>query len=148
MATITASNSIAYFVWPFGELTAIVTDDITEFPVISNNLTDGYRANVGVGFTAGVRSWKFTFPSLLSYDTNSPTVTDINGATVSREQCLRSLYAENKVNNTPFIYTDPVTSVNYFCDFADPQLSLARMRVKIYTTGLAIRQRRIPGVTV
>lgn len=151
MAYVTASNSIQYYVWPFADLTTPEPVDEIEFATIDNTLTDGYRAGILCGASAGVRSWKFTFPGLMGNLPGIivPTMIDINGASVSREQALRALFVENKVTGQPFVYQDPQSGgTNYFVDFADEMLSMKRMRVKIYTSGVEIRQRRLSGVTL
>lgn len=152
MATVTASNGIAYYIWPFADLTAPEPVDEIDYPTIDNTLTDGYRAGILCGAAAGMRSWKFTFPSLMGTLTGgvlTPTMIDINGATVTREQALRALFVENKVTGQPFVYQDPQSGgTNYFVDFADEMLTMVRMRVKIYTSGVEIRQRRLMGVTL
>lgn len=82
-------------------------------------------------------------------DVPMPTVTGINGATVSREVYIRSLYAENKVTGTPFVLQDQQSSVYYFVDIADENLAMQRaMRVKLFSTGLTFKQRRLAGVTL
>lgn len=146
--TVTASNSVAYHLWQLPDLTTPEPEDSIEYAVLDNPLTDGYRASVQTGFDAGTKTWKLTLPTLASYDVLANTVTDINGATVSREQYLRALYAENKVTGQPFVFQDPQSGTYYFVDFADEALTLSRMRVKLFTTGITLKQRRLPGVTL
>jgi len=143
-----ASNAEVFHLWQLTAYTAPEPEDSTAYTVIDSPLTDGYRSSVFAGFTAGVKSWKLTLPTLASLEVLSNTVTDINGASVSREQYVRSLYAANKTTGTPFVYQDPRDSEYYFVDFADNDLSLARMKVKIYSIGLTLRQRRIAGVYI
>lgn len=146
--TVTGSDAVEYHLWQLTAYTAPTPVDAIEFATVDNPLTDGYRSAILCGFTAGVKSWKLTLPTLASLDVLSNTVTDINGGAVSREEYVRSLYAENKVTGTPFVYQDPRDSEYYFVDFADENLTLNRMRVKIYTVGITLRQRRLAGVTI
>lgn len=149
MATVTASNSVAYHIWALALASAPEPEDSIEFGSINTPLADGYRASIQTGFDAGVKTWKLTFPTLAHLDVLPNTVTDINGALVSREQYVWSLYTYNKTTGTPFVYLDPVkTSLYYFADFADEALTYQRMRVKIYSVGVTLRQRRIAGVTL
>ena len=148
MATVTASNSIAYFLWPFSAYTVPEPEDSITFNALDCPLTDGYRASIQTGFDTGTREWKMRFPTLASLEVLSTTMTDINGASVSREECLRSLYVENKVTGTPFVYLNPQNNTYYFVDFADNDLTLARMRIKIYSTRITLRQVRLAGVTL
>jgi len=147
--TVTASNSVAYHLWQLTTHSAPEPVDSIEFASNSVTLADGYRASVQTGFDAGTRSWKLTFPTLAHLDILSNTVTDVNGALVSREQYVWSLYAHNKTTGTPFVYLDPVkTDTYYFVDFDDEALTYQRMRVKIYSVGITLKQRRIAGVTL
>lgn len=147
MATVTASDGIDYHIWGLTAYTESleVTDEI-EFDGIDVDLGDGYRSAIQTGFDSGNRTWKLSFPNLPSLEVMANTVTDINGASVSREQYVRSIYAENKVTGQPFVLE--WKSTYYFVDIADEGLSMARMKVKIYTTGLTLKQRRLKGVTI
>lgn len=147
--TVTASNSVAYHLWQLTTHSAPEPVDSIEFASNSVTLADGYRASVQTGFDSGTRSWKLSFPTLAHLDILSNTVTDVNGALVSREQYVWSLYAYNKTTGTPFVYLDPVkTDTYYFVDFDDEALTYQRMRVKIYSTGVTLKQRRLAGVTL
>jgi hypothetical protein len=146
--TVTASNGNTYHLWQLPDLTTPEPEDSIEFTTLDNDLSDGYRSTALFGSNTGVRKWTLKFPTLASLDVLSTTVTDPNGAAVSREQYVRSLYAENKVTGTPFAYQDPASGQYYLVDFEDQSLSLARMRVKIYSTGLTLKQRRLTGVTI
>lgn len=147
--TVTASNSVAYHLWQLPDLTVPEPEDEFTFATIDNPLTDGYRAGILCGFNAGTRRWRFTCPTLAGLAVSMPTVTDINGATVSRESYVRSLWAENQVTGIPFVIQDSETSVYYFVDIVDPFLSMKRAsRVKLFSTGLQLKQRRLAGVTL
>lgn len=146
--TVTSSAGVSYHLWQLPDLTTPEPEDSIEFLTLDNDLSDGYRSTVLFGSNTGTRRWKLKFPTLASAEVLSNTVTDINGASVSREQYVRSLFAENKVTGEPFAYADPATGQYYLVDFEDKELSLERMRVKIYSTGLVLKQRRLTGVTV
>ncbi len=146
--TVTSSAGTVYHLWQLPDLTTPEPEDSIAFTTLDNDLSDGYRATSLFGSNTGVRKWKLKFPTLASSEVMSNTVTDINGASVSREQYVRSLYAENKVTGSPFAYQDPANGQYYLVDFEEDELTLARMRVKIYTTGLTLKQRRITGETI
>lgn len=149
MATVTASNSVAYHLWGLSIYSAPEPEDTISFNCNNVPLADGYRASVQTGFDAGTKSWKLTFPTLAHYDVLPKTLTDVHGITVSREQYVWSLYTYNKTTGTPFVYLEPLKSeVYYFVDFADEALTYQRMKVKIYSVGVTLRQRRIAGVTL
>lgn len=147
MGTIIASNSVVYHTFELSEYTTPETEDVMEFATIDNDLLDGYRAGILCGFTAGTRSWKLTMPTLSSL-TAMPRVIGVKGGSMSRQLYLSTLYAENKVTGQPFVFLSPQDGEYYFVDFVDEGLTLQRMRVKIFTTGLTMRQRRVPGVTL
>ena len=94
--TITASNSVDYHVWQLPTYSTPTPKDEIAWGVIDNDLGDGYRAGIRCGFSAGVRTWTLTLPTVPSLEVLSTTVTDINGASVSREQYIRSLFDENR----------------------------------------------------
>lgn len=146
--SVTASNGNVYHLWQLPELSAPEPEDIVRYTTLDNDLSDGYRANVLFGSNTGVREWKLKFPTLAHISVLPNTVTDPNGASVGREHYIRSLYAENKVTGTPFAYRDVNSDQYYLVDFADEELTLARMRVKIFSSGLTLKQRRMEGVTV
>jgi len=149
MATVTASNSVAYHLWGLSIYSAPEPTDSHAFASNNVPLADGYRASIQTGFDAGVRSWKLTFPTLAHLDILPNTLVDVTGADVSREQYVWSLYAHNKITGTPFVYLDPVLNTTYyFVDFADENLTYQRMKVKLYSVGITLRQRRIAGVTL
>jgi len=148
MATVTSSSGAQYHLYGLPDASSPEPEDTIKFTTLDNDLGDGYRSLALFGSDTGVREWKLKFPTLAHSDVLANTVTDINGASVSREQYLRSLYIENKVTGTPFVYPDPNTGQYYLVDFVENELSMQRMRVKIFSTGLTLRQRRIPGETV
>lgn len=148
MSTVTASNGNVYHVYALPDLSTPEPSDTLTFTTLKNDLGDGYSSSVLFGSNTGLRSWKLKWPTLAGTDINIPTVTDINGATVTRERYLRSLFIENKVTGTPFAYPDPSSGQYYLVDFDEDDMTMDRMRVKIYSTGLTLKQRRLQGVTV
>lgn len=154
--TVTASNGNVYHLWQLPDNpdsggppgSAPEPESSIEFTTLDNNLADGYRSTRLFGSNTGVREWKLKLPTLAGSTVPVPFVTDINGASVSREEYVWSLYVENKITGTPFAYTDPRSGQYYLVDFMDEQLTYSRMRVKLYSTGLTLRQRRLQGVTI
>ena len=146
--TVTGSDSVLYHLWQLTEYTTPEPEDVMEFATIDNDLVDGYRSGILCGFSTGTRTWKLRLPTLASLDVLANTVFTAKGSEVSREMYLRTLYAENKASGVPFVYLSPQDGEYYFVDFADEALTLQRMRVKIFTTGITLKQRRMPGVTL
>jgi hypothetical protein len=144
--TVTASDGESYHVWQLPALTTPEPSDETEYSRVQNELTDGHRSSIQSGFDAGTKRWKLTAPTLASLEVLPNTVTDVNGASVSREEYLWSLYDHTQVTGLPFVY--PFDGVNYFATFEDEDLTMQRMKVKIYTVGITLKQVRLAGVTL
>jgi hypothetical protein len=145
--TVTASNSQVFHLWQLTEFTAPEPEDTHDIATIDNPLTDGYRAGTLVGFNAGTRSWRFALPTLASLSVPLPEVTGPNEETVTREEYVRAVFDENKVSGQPFVIE--WKSDYYFVDVADPVLSMGRaFKVKLFSTGFQLKQRRIAGVTL
>lgn len=145
--TVTASNGNTYHLWQLPDLATPEPNDSIEYATLDNDLSDGYRSSVLFGSNNGTRSWNLKVPTSASLDVLASTVTDPSGAAVSRNEYLRSLFAENKIGE-PFAFTDPVSGQYYLVDFEDTKISFDRMRIKLYSTGVTLKQRRMPGVTV
>jgi hypothetical protein len=146
--TITASNGNVYHLWQLPDLSSPEPEIGIAFTTLDNDLSDGYRSTRLYGSNTGVRKWKLTMPTLAALTVLPNTVTDINGASVSREEYIWSLFCENKVTGTPFAYQCPRNGQYYLVDFEEEELNYKRMIVKLYSTGLTLRQRRLQGVTV
>ena len=146
--SVAASNGVSYHLWQLPVASTPEPTDITAFSSINVPLADGYRASIQTGFDTGTRSWKFRLPTLAHLDVLSNTVENIDGEDVSREYYLWSLYVENKSVDKPFVYLDILENKYFFVDFADETLTFARMKVKLYSVGIELKQRRITGVTL
>ena len=146
--TVTASNGTLYHLFQLAVTSYPEIEDSIEFATIDNELTDAYRSGILCGPAAGTKSWKLTFPTLAGEDVVTLSTTGAKGETVDREQYIRTLFANNKITGTPFVFLDTNSNTYHFVDFVDEELSMKRMRVKIYTTGLEMRERRIAGVTL
>lgn len=145
--TVTDSSGTEYHLWQLPDASAPEPQDTTEYTTIDNDLTDGYRSSALLGSETGVRKWTLKLPTLAALEVLPLTVTDPYGASLSREEYVRSVYEYNKTTG-PFAYQCPSTGQYFLVDFEDKTLSMQRMKVKIYSTGLTLRQRRITGVTI
>lgn len=148
MATVTSSSGNVYYLWPLPELSSPEPSESIEFNTLRNDLGDGYRSQVLFGSNTGLRSWSLRLPTLASLEVLPNTVTGINGETVSREQAIWDLFCEQQVTGTPFVYTSPRNGQYYLVEFVDEKLTYEQMRVKIYSTGIELRQVRISGESV
>lgn len=148
-ATVTSASGTVYHLFQLPDcIRSPQLTDKTMFTVLRNDLGDAYRSSRLFGSNTGVKEWKLQLPTLASGDISVPTATDPNGAAVSREQYIRSLYAENMVTGEPFVFTDPSNGQYYLVDFVDESLDMQRVQMVLYSTGLTLRQRRIIGETV
>jgi len=146
--TVTSSSGTVYHLWQLPELSSPEPSESIAFNTLRNDLGDGYRSQVLFGSNTGLRSWSLRLPTLASIDVLPNTVTGINGESVSREQYVWDLYCEQQVTGDPFVYTSPRNGQYYLVEFVDEKLTYEQARVKLYSTGLELRQVRISGETV
>lgn len=146
--TITSSSGTVYHLWQLPDLSAPEPSESIAFNTLRNDLADGYSSKVLFGSNTGLRSWSLTLPTLASSDVMSNTVTGINGEAVSREQYVWDLYCESQITGDPFVYQSPRNNQYYLVEFADESLTYERARVKLYSTGITLRQVRVSGETV
>lgn len=148
MATVTASDGLDYHLWGLPDLTTPEPEDSTEYARVRVELTDGFRSSIQTGFDTGTKRWVLTAPTLAGNDILPVTLTDVNGALTSRLDYVWSLYEYTQQSGTPFIIQDRQDSEYYFATFEDDTLTMQRMRVKIYSTGIKLIQVRIAGVYI
>lgn len=146
--TVTSSSGTVYHLWQLPELSSPEPSESIAFNTLRNDLGDGYRSQVLFGSNTGLRSWMLRLPTLASIDVLPNTVTGITGETVSREQYVWDLYCEQQVTGEPFVYTSPRNGQYYLVEFVDEKLTYEQARVKLYSTGIELRQVRISGETV
>lgn len=145
---VVASDGATYHLWQLPDLSNPNPQDRTSFTTLSNDLGDGYRETRLLGSENGVKEWKITLPTLAGANIPVPTVTGPSGATLTRERYVREVFIENKVTGVPFAFPDPSTGIYYLVDFIDDGLDMQRAKVKLYSTGLTLRQRRMVGITI
>src|SRR6185369_4299155 len=146
-STITASNGQAFHLFQLPCSTTGSQESI-RFVRLVNDLSDGYKSKRLFGSNTGLRRWVMEFPTLPSSLLSNQTVTGIDGAQVSKEEYLWSLYSENQVSGTPFVIQSDRNSQYYLVDCVTPELSYKRFLTKLYSSQLEVSQTRIQGVTV
>jgi hypothetical protein len=114
---------------------------------LENDLGDGYYAQTLIGANTGLRRWKLKLGTLASNQVPSIT-SGVTGTTLTREQYLWELFMYTKVSGQPFVFKSPRNGQYYFARFADKELSYQKMKVKIYSTGVELKQVRLPGEAV
>lgn len=137
-----------YHLWALPDDSVREFDEGITFTELSNDLSDGYRARTLFGSENGVRTFKLRMNTLAHSDIGVPTVTGINGESVSREDYIWSLFCETKVSGEPFVYQSRRNGQYYLVEFADKTLTYSGMMVKLFATGIELRQVRIQGQSV
>jgi len=115
-----------------------------DFAVYSAEYGDGYDDSSLVGSPQGLRSWTATYGHLARTPHRA-------GGRFSREAVADYLWnffcARMSEGNSSFIVRCPRDRKYYLAKFVETKLSYKEaFRQKFYTTGIAIQQRREPGV--
>lgn len=114
-----------------------------KFSELENDLGGGFYSQMLYGSENGERFWKLTLPTLS--DSSSRTVTGVNGEPLTHAKYLWSLYCEHKVSGMPFAYQCPFSKQYYLVRFANDYISLQRMMIALYSSGIELKQWRIKG---
>lgn len=151
--SITASNGNTYHLFQLSASGATGQsvksfDEAIKFTVLRNELSDGYRSSLLFGSNTGVRRWSLRLPTLAHSSIGIPNVTDLNGSSVSREQYVWDLYSETQVTGEPFAIQSERNGQYYLVEFVDEELSYSGFKIKLYETGLNLKQVRVQGVTI
>jgi hypothetical protein len=107
-------------------------------------LSDGYRQQALYGSSLGTRSWNFSFKTLTGAGYN-PSI-DLDGIAMATGTYLMDLFVRTKTSGIPFIVKSPVNNQYYLAEFADSSLTFDRALVKLFSSGVNLRQVRLPGV--
>lgn len=145
-ATYTATNGTAYPLWQGRCLVRNASTSIG-FSEFENDLGDCYYSQLLYGSQAGNRRWSITMPTLQD-GLVSTTYTGVGGTTLTAAKYVMDLFGHCKRTGQPFVYQDPLTDHYYFARFADKELTYERALSKLYSSGVQIKQARIPGVSV
>ena len=146
--TVTSPSGTSYHLWQLPDLSSPEPAEAIKFNRLTNDLSNGYTSQVLFGSNTGLRTFTLKLPTLAHTDVLPNTVTDVSGATVSREEYLWNLFCYTKVTGQPFVFTSPRNGQYYLVRFADKELSYAKMRVKLYSTGVELKQVRVEGESV
>jgi hypothetical protein len=147
--TVTSSSGTVYHLFQLSTANSVKTfEESIGFTVLRNDLSDGYSASALFGSDTGKRRWRITMPTLAHSTITMPTVTGIDGRSVSREQYLWDLWCEWNVTGLPFVIQSERNSQYYIAEFVDEELTYSGMKIKLYESGIELRQKRIEGETV
>lgn len=122
------------------------TEEAIKFSEFRNDLGDGFRSQVLFGANTGLRRWNISFPSLAGSVSNT-TIT-INGVAINPADYLWDLFCQTKVDGAPFVIQSKKNDQYYLAEFADDELSYKSIYAKLFTSGINLRQVRLPGVSV
>lgn len=141
--TVTATDGTVYHLFQLDCSVKDYAENLT-YTTIENELSDGYWSQTLFGSNTGVRKFSLQMPTI----PDSGTVTGPNGETLTKRAYLRALHAHTIVDGLPFVIISQETGQYYLVRIADPSLTLQRMLTKLYSTGLELKQVRIPGISV
>lgn len=107
---------------------------------------DGYGEGVVIGHPDGLMTWKARCGALPDYDEFLVDAGEYGLQT--RERYLWDFYVRHNVNNCrkPFRLRDPKSGRDYLAEITDEQLDYQMFCLKVSSTGLTLRQRRVAGV--
>lgn len=148
MATVTSNTGAVYHL--FGLRHSIKdVDGRIAFSELENQLGDSFFSQRLIGSATGNRSWFLSLPSLTDTTSANETIVGVNGETTSKARYIWNLFCACKRTGKPFVIEDPMQDGLFFmCTFADVTLSMKRFLSKLFSTGIELKQRRIPGETV
>lgn len=106
----------------------------------------GFGEGVVIGHPEGVMTWRARCSALPDYD-DFLIDAGVYGLQ-TRERYLWDFYVRHNVNNCrkPFWLRDPKTSSDYLAEIVEEQLDYSMLCLKVSSTGLTLRQRRVAGV--
>lgn len=137
-----------YHLWQLPERSSPEPEESIGFTELENDLGNGYYSQVLYGSNTGLRRWRLRLPTLADTSVLPNTVVGISGAAVSREEYLWELFCETKVTGQPFAFQSHRNGQYYLVRFADKELTYQKMRVKLYSSGIELKQVRVDGQTV
>jgi hypothetical protein len=126
-----------------GEISSYGVSESISFARIRNVLGDGFESSVLMGSATGLREWSLKFDLMSERRTFT-----IEGRAQTIVEYLWDFYCEHQVSGEPFIIQSPKNNQFYLASFADEKLTLTKFTYKLWSTGLALRQRRVQNVTV
>jgi hypothetical protein len=122
-----------------------LTEEI-EFRVLEFGYGDGYEDGVLIGSTEGTLAWKLVFKVLPGF------IGQAQGGVFSAESRADYLWdffcRRMAEGNGSFKLISPRSGQMYLAAFAETKLSYELFMTKLFTSGVTLKQRREPGVTL
>lgn len=131
----------------------LLTEIAGEWSVVTADFGDGFQGSLRIGDAQGTRAWSMkvdvlpdTADAPLIQDSIDPLRND------TRAQYLWRFFRRSKsAGNEPFWFEvdDPDDGLRrrFLASFVDNKITFTILCAKIYSTGLQLRQRRLPDVT-
>jgi hypothetical protein len=115
------------------------------FDILEADYGDGYDDSALVGSTEGTRGWQLVY-KVLPGTMDSPV--EVSDAELqSRADYLWNFFCRHKAGgNTSFTITCPRDGKDYLAKFVEHEMTYEMFAVKLFSTGLQLRQRRERGV--
>jgi hypothetical protein len=116
-----------------------------EFDILSIEYGDGYHDSALVGSEEGTRSWQLIYKVLPGSQDGMIQVSDT--VLQPRSDYLWDFVCRRmKEGNSSFILTCPRDGKDYLVGFVEPRTTYEMFAVRLFSTGLLIKQRRERGV--
>lgn len=119
-----------------------MTVEVAEFRA---DLSDGYRQQAFYGASSGTKSWNLSFNAMRNKSTPDVTNGDLE---LSAAKYIYDLWLRTKNYGTPFVIQDSLYNQYYLAEFVNNNLSFEQIFTTLFSTGLTLRQVRIPNTTV
>jgi hypothetical protein len=117
----------------------LFTQTAVAFALMKADFGDGYGKGALISDPAGLRRWSVKIDVLPDSDEHVPKV----DAQTRSEYLWNFFVASKRSGNYPFWLQDPKDEQFYLVEFVDDELSYDLLCVKVYSTGLQLRQRRV-----
>jgi hypothetical protein len=117
------------------------------FDILEADYGDGYEDAALVGSSDGLRSWQLMYKALPGTIQNAPEAGPLSMQ--SRADYLWDFFIRHKAaGNKPFLITCLRDGQQYLAKFVEHRLSYQMFMVKLFSTGVQLRQRRDGDVWV
>lgn len=111
------------------------------FDFLEADYGDGYEDSALIGSAAGLRAWRLKYNVLPGTLDNAPEAGPLSMQ--SRADYLWDFFCQRKAEgNKPFIITSLRDGQQYLVKFVEHKLTYTMFMVKLFSTGLSLRQRR------
>lgn len=107
---------------------------------------DGYGETALFGAKSGLKTWRLKF-NVLPQALGGYNAT-FDGETISRADYLYEFWNRFDATGEPFIFQPQLNGQYYLAEFIDTELNFEQILSRLWTTGIAIRQRRVSDKSV